>query len=73
MFHWGLLTGKVCMLAQGYVVYSRKKKLKEEFIDLPGNEIRDLKLSGVEICYDVEVSGLLTLDETPEMTLLILF
>lgn len=35
--------------SQGYVVYSVKQKLKQEYIGLPGNKIKDLKLSGVEI------------------------
>ncbi|XP_057517181.1 tRNase Z TRZ1 [Amaranthus tricolor] len=35
--------------SQGYVVYSVKQKLKQEYIGLHGNEIKALKLSGVEI------------------------
>ncbi|KAL4280829.1 hypothetical protein GQ457_03G017720 [Hibiscus cannabinus] len=35
--------------SQGYVVYSVKQKLKEEYLGLPGNEIKNLKSSGVEI------------------------
>lgn len=35
--------------SQGYVIYSVKQKLKQEFIGLPGSEIKRLKLSGVEI------------------------
>ncbi|KAK8560014.1 hypothetical protein V6N12_012822 [Hibiscus sabdariffa] len=35
--------------SQGYVVYSVKQKLKEEYLGLSGNEIKNLKLSGVEI------------------------
>ncbi|KAL8128674.1 hypothetical protein V2J09_017829, partial [Rumex salicifolius] len=35
--------------SQGYVIYSVKQKLKQEYIGLPGNEIKNLKLSGVEI------------------------
>ncbi|GAB4834092.1 tRNA 3' processing endoribonuclease [Ancistrocladus abbreviatus] len=35
--------------SQGYVVYLVKQKLKQEYIGLSGNEIKDLKLSGVEI------------------------
>ncbi|KAK9748021.1 hypothetical protein RND81_02G030300 [Saponaria officinalis] len=35
--------------SQGYVVYLIKQKLKQEYIGLPGNEIKELKLSGVEI------------------------
>ncbi|CAM6098128.1 unnamed protein product [Calypogeia fissa] len=35
--------------SQGYVIYSVKKKLKPEYIDLSGPEIKQLKLDGVEI------------------------
>ncbi|KAL2935045.1 tRNase Z TRZ1 [Bienertia sinuspersici] len=35
--------------SQGYVVYSVKQKLKQNYIGLPGNEIKELKSSGVEI------------------------
>ncbi|CAL9240675.1 unnamed protein product [Arabidopsis halleri] len=35
--------------SQGYVVYSTKHKLKKEYIGLSGNEIKNLKASGVEI------------------------
>jgi nicotinamide mononucleotide (NMN) deamidase PncC len=34
---------------QGYIVYSVKKKLKSEYIGLSGNEIKNLKASGVEV------------------------
>ncbi|KAK6230375.1 hypothetical protein QUC31_001893 [Theobroma cacao] len=37
--------------SQGYVVYSVKQKLKQEFFGLSGNEIKNLKSSGVEITY----------------------
>lgn len=39
--------------SQGYIIYSVKQKLKQEFAGLSGNEIKDLKLSGVEITYTV--------------------
>ncbi|WVZ77036.1 hypothetical protein U9M48_024939 [Paspalum notatum var. saurae] len=39
--------------SQGYVIYSVKQKLKQEFIGLPGSEIKRLKLSGVEITNTV--------------------
>ncbi|KAG8638879.1 hypothetical protein MANES_14G075500v8 [Manihot esculenta] len=35
--------------SQGYVVYSMKQKLKQEYLGLSGNEIKNLKASGVEI------------------------
>uniref|UniRef100_A0A1J3II49 ribonuclease Z n=1 Tax=Noccaea caerulescens TaxID=107243 RepID=A0A1J3II49_NOCCA len=39
--------------SQGYVVYSTKQKLKEEYIGLPGNEIKNLKALGVEITNSI--------------------
>ncbi|MDC0936930.1 MBL fold metallo-hydrolase [Pirellulales bacterium] len=33
----------------GYVVWDRRKKLKEEYRDFPGEKIRDLRLSGTEV------------------------
>lgn len=35
--------------SQGYIVYAVKQKLKQEYCGLPGNEIKNLKSSGVEI------------------------
>ncbi|KAJ0527640.1 putative ribonuclease Z [Helianthus annuus] len=35
----------------GYVIYSVKQKLKPEYVGLPGDEIKKLKFSGVEITY----------------------
>jgi ribonuclease Z len=37
----------------GYVVWDRRFKLKEEYLGLPGEQIRDLRLSGVEITREV--------------------
>ncbi|XP_020270217.1 nuclear ribonuclease Z isoform X3 [Asparagus officinalis] len=39
--------------SQGYVIYSVKQKLKQEYVGLSGNEIKNLRLSGVEITYTV--------------------
>lgn len=39
--------------SRGFVVWDRRNKLKDEFVGLPGNQIRDLKLSGVEITREV--------------------
>ena len=33
----------------GYVVWERRNKLKPEYRDLPGEKIRDIRLSGVEV------------------------
>jgi ribonuclease Z len=34
---------------QGYIVYAVKNKLKSEYLGLPGDQIKDLKLSGVQV------------------------
>jgi ribonuclease Z len=39
----------------GYVVWDRRHKLKEEYHGLPGDKIRDLRLSGVEVTREVRV------------------
>ncbi|KAG2675653.1 hypothetical protein I3843_12G016300 [Carya illinoinensis] len=39
--------------SQGYVVYSIRQKLKQEYVGLSGNEIKNLKSSGVEITYTI--------------------
>ncbi len=39
--------------SRGYMVWDRRNKLKDEYIGLPGNDIRDLKKSGVEITREV--------------------
>lgn len=37
----------------GYVIWERKKKLKPEYQDLSGDEIRDIRLSGTEVSAEV--------------------
>jgi ribonuclease Z len=37
----------------GYLVWERRNKLKEEYHGLPGDQIRDLRLSGVEVTREV--------------------
>jgi len=39
--------------SRGYMVWDRRNKLKDEYIGLPGNDIRDLKKSGVEVTREV--------------------
>jgi ribonuclease Z len=39
----------------GYVVWDRRNKLKEEYHGLPGERIRDLRLSGVPVTREVRV------------------
>jgi ribonuclease Z len=40
----------------GYVVWERRNKLKEEYIGLPGEKIRDLRLSGVPVTREVRTA-----------------
>jgi len=37
----------------GYLVWERRNKLKEEYHGLPGDKIRDLRLSGIEVTREV--------------------
>jgi len=37
----------------GYVIWQRKRKLKPEYRDLAGNQIRDLRMSGVEVTAEI--------------------
>ena len=37
----------------GYLVWERRNKLKEEYLGLPGEKIRDLRLSGVAVTREI--------------------
>ena len=39
--------------SRGYMVWERRNKLKDEYVGLPGNDIRDLRKSGVEVTREV--------------------
>lgn len=41
--------------SRGYVVWERRNKLKEEFQGLPGEKIRDLRLSGTAVTREVRL------------------
>ena len=41
--------------SRGFVVYERRQKLKEEYLNLPGPQIRDLRLSGVAITRETRI------------------
>lgn len=43
----------LCKHWQGYIIYSVKQKLKREYITLSGHEIKNLRLSGVEVCLNL--------------------
>ncbi len=48
----------------GFVVYERRRKLKPEFHDLDGNQIRDLRLSGVEVASEIRIPRVAYLGDT---------
>jgi ribonuclease Z len=51
----------------GYLVWDRRNKLKEEYIGLPGDRIRDLRLSGTQVTREVRTPILAyTGDTSPE-------
>jgi ribonuclease Z len=51
----------------GYIVWERRNKLKAEYLELPGEQIRDLRLSGVEVTYEVRTPQVAYLgDSAPE-------
>lgn len=59
----------------GYIVWERRKKLKPEYLDLTGPQIRDLRLAGTEISSEVRMPLVAYtgdtsppgLDENPDM------
>ncbi len=59
----------------GYIVWQRRRKLKPQFRDLSGEEIRDARLSGVEVSAEIRVpqvaylgdSRPCGLDDNPDM------
>ncbi|MCC9606817.1 MBL fold metallo-hydrolase [Blastopirellula sp. JC732] len=51
----------------GYIIWQRRRKLKPEYQDLPGDKIRDIRLSGVEVTDEYRVPKLAYLgDSRPE-------
>jgi len=50
--------------ALGYLVYERRKKLKPEYHNLTGDEIRDLRLSGVEVSAEIRMPKVAYLGDT---------
>ena len=48
----------------GFIVWDRRNKLKPEFVGLPGEKIRDLRLSGHEITTEVRIPLLGYLGDT---------
>ena len=53
--------------SMGFVVWERRKKLKPEYQDLSGDQIRDLRLSGTEVSEERRIAKLAYLgDSTPK-------
>jgi ribonuclease Z len=48
----------------GYLVWERRKKLKPEYHHLAGDQIRDLRLSGVEVSAEVRLPKVAYLGDT---------
>jgi len=48
----------------GFLVWERRKKLKAEYHGLSGDEIRDLRLSGVEVSSEIRIPKLAYLGDT---------
>ncbi len=48
----------------GYLVWERRKKLKPEYHHLPGDQIRDLRLSGVEVSAEIRIPKIAYLGDT---------
>jgi ribonuclease Z len=48
----------------GYLVWERRKKLKPEYHHLAGDQIRDLRLSGVEVSAEIRIPKLVYLGDT---------
>jgi ribonuclease Z len=48
----------------GFLVWERRKKLKPEYQDLTGEQIRDLRLSGVEVSAEIRIPKVAYLGDT---------
>ncbi len=48
----------------GFLVWERRKKLKPEYHHLSGEEIRDLRLSGVEVSAEIRIPKVAYLGDT---------
>jgi ribonuclease Z len=48
----------------GYLVWERRKKLKPEYHSLTGDQIRDLRLSGVEVSAEIRIPKVAYLGDT---------
>ena len=62
-----VLATKHTVPSVGYIVYERRKKLKPEYSELKGEEIRDLRESGTEVTEEIRLPVIgYTGDTSPE-------
>jgi ribonuclease Z len=50
--------------AFGFIVWERRRKLRPEYADLRGDQIRDLRLGGTEVTYELRVPRLAYLGDS---------
>ena len=50
--------------ALGFIVWERRRKLRPEYADLRGDQIRDLRLGGTEVTYELRVPRLAYLGDS---------
>lgn len=55
---------KHTMPALGFLVWERRKKLKPEYQELTGEQIRDIRLSGVEVSREIRIPRVAYLGDT---------
>jgi ribonuclease Z len=48
----------------GFLVWERRKKLKPEYADLPNEQIRDIRLSGVDVSAEIRIPKVAYLGDT---------
>jgi ribonuclease Z len=48
----------------GFIVWERRRKLKQEYLGLPGDQIRDLRLGGTEVTREIRVPRLAYLGDS---------
>ena len=53
----------------GFLVWERRKKLKPEYSDLTGEQIRDIRLSGIEVSKEIRLPKVAYLGDTAPMGL----
>jgi ribonuclease Z len=50
--------------SMGFIVWERRRKLKQEYMGLPGDKIRDMRLAGTEVTREIRVPRLAYLGDS---------